>query len=76
MDCDMDVRELRTLEQNINASNHLDVISRLWNAYDRGNLNPSLSVVGRILKAAKQHSPVNPTIDDLLNEHNFSWKKV
>lgn len=72
----MDVKELRTLESTLNDRNHLDVVSRLWNAFDRGTLNPSLSVVGRILKAAKNYSPVNPIIDDLLNEHNFSWKKM
>lgn len=72
----MDVAELRKLEQTLTDKNHLDIVSRMWNAYDRGVLNPSLSVVGRILKAAKVHSPVNPTIDDLLTEHNFSWKKV
>lgn len=71
----MDVMELRTLEKNLNETNHLDVVSRLWTAFDRGTLNPSLSVVGRILKLAKKHSPVNPHIDDLLNEHNFSWKR-
>ena len=72
----MQIQELRALESSINESNHLDVVSRLWNAYNRGTLNVSLTIVSRILKTARTFSPVNPTIDSLLTEHNISWKKA
>lgn len=68
----MTADELSFLNRTCNSQNSTAILNRVWNAYDRGNLNIKLIAVGSLLNKLNEYIPNNHIIQDLENEHKYT----